>query len=336
MVLTGSRFRISDALELLAAGHGKRLLISGVYPATKLSEIAHMMPEFDRWFACCVDLDHLALNTIGNAVETKRWAREQGSTSLIVVTSNFHMPRAMAEIAHQLAGRQADGLSGGVGSRADRTPGGRARRPRGSSFSNISSIWSRWRACGSTIRLSLARPNDRFLPWLSPAPSCSTCCSTCNLIVLLIAAIPTLLLPPQAIIEMAKLWGRTSLWLLRVVCGTRSSFAGSSGLPPGPLIVAAKHQSTWETFALLSLFKHPIFIVKRELMWIPLFGWFMWKGRMIAVDRGSGSQALAGDDDARARGDPRRPPALHLSGRHAPRRPAPSRDTSSAWRISMT
>jgi uncharacterized SAM-binding protein YcdF (DUF218 family) len=102
VVLTGSRFRINDALELLAAGHGKRLLISGVYPATKLSEIAHMMPEFQRWFACCVDLDHMALNTIGNAVETKRWAREQRSRSLIVVTSNFHMPRALTEISHQL------------------------------------------------------------------------------------------------------------------------------------------------------------------------------------------------------------------------------------------
>lgn len=102
VVLTGSRFRINDALELLAAGHGKRLLISGVYPATKLSEIAHMMPEFSRWFACCVDLDHLALNTIGNAVETERWAREQRTASLIVVTSNFHMPRAMTEISHRL------------------------------------------------------------------------------------------------------------------------------------------------------------------------------------------------------------------------------------------
>jgi uncharacterized SAM-binding protein YcdF (DUF218 family) len=102
VVLTGSRFRINDALELLAAGHGRRLLISGVYPATKLSEIAHMMPEFERWFVCCVDLDHMALNTIGNAVETKRWAREQRSKSLIVVTSNFHMPRALTEISHQL------------------------------------------------------------------------------------------------------------------------------------------------------------------------------------------------------------------------------------------
>jgi uncharacterized SAM-binding protein YcdF (DUF218 family) len=102
VVLTGSRFRIGDALELLAAGHGRRLLISGVYPATKLSEIASLLPEYQRWFACCVDLDHLALNTIGNAVETRRWARQKGSRSLIVVTSNFHMPRALAEISYQL------------------------------------------------------------------------------------------------------------------------------------------------------------------------------------------------------------------------------------------
>jgi 1-acyl-sn-glycerol-3-phosphate acyltransferase len=114
-----------------------------------------------------------------------------------------------------------------------------------------------------------------------------------NLAVLLIIAIPTLLMPSQAIIEMAKLWGRISLWLLRVVCGTKYEFRGLEKIPKGPLIVAAKHQSTWETFALLSLFKHPIFIIKRELTWIPLFGWFTIKGKMIAVDRGSGSQALA-------------------------------------------
>jgi 1-acyl-sn-glycerol-3-phosphate acyltransferase len=113
-----------------------------------------------------------------------------------------------------------------------------------------------------------------------------------NLLVLLIAAIPTLLMPSRAIIEMAKLWGRTSLWLLRVICGITVEFRGVEKIPPGPLIVAAKHQSTWETFALLSLFRHPIFIIKRELTWIPLFGWFTLKGRMISVDRGSGSQAL--------------------------------------------
>jgi 1-acyl-sn-glycerol-3-phosphate acyltransferase len=113
-----------------------------------------------------------------------------------------------------------------------------------------------------------------------------------NLIVLMAIALPTLLLPRRAILEMAKLWGRSSVWLLRVVCGTRVEFRGVEKIPAGPLIVAAKHQSAWETFALLSLFDDPTFILKRELMWLPLFGWFAAKARMVPVDRGAGSQAL--------------------------------------------
>jgi uncharacterized SAM-binding protein YcdF (DUF218 family) len=104
VVLTGAAFRIGDALELLAAGHGKRLLITGVNPQTRSAEISNLVPEHRRWFTCCVDLDHSATNTIGNAIETRRWAERRGFKSLIVVTSNFHMPRAMAELAHQLPG----------------------------------------------------------------------------------------------------------------------------------------------------------------------------------------------------------------------------------------
>ena len=102
VALTGAAFRISDALALLAAGRGQRLLITGVNPSTRTVEILRLMPEHRRWFDCCVDLDHSALNTIGNAIETRRWARQRNFQSLIVVTSNFHMPRAMAELAHQL------------------------------------------------------------------------------------------------------------------------------------------------------------------------------------------------------------------------------------------
>ena len=102
VVLTGAASRIPDAIELLAAERGKRLLITGVHRATSAREIARLTPLYARFFACCIDLDRSALNTFGNALETKRWAREHNFNSLIVVTSNWHMPRAMAELAHQL------------------------------------------------------------------------------------------------------------------------------------------------------------------------------------------------------------------------------------------
>ena len=114
-----------------------------------------------------------------------------------------------------------------------------------------------------------------------------------NLSTLLLLAVPTLIMPQRAILWMAKTWGRTSLWLLRVICGLKVEFRGLEKITAGPLIVAAKHQSTWETFVLVTLFDHPTFIVKRELMWLPLFGWFMWKGGMIPVNRGAGAPVLA-------------------------------------------
>jgi uncharacterized SAM-binding protein YcdF (DUF218 family) len=101
VVLTGGASRIADAIELLAAGHGRRLLISGVNRSTNRSEISRLNPEFTRVVRCCVDFDW-SLNTLGNAVETRRWTEARGFHSLIVVTSNYHMPRALTEIAHQL------------------------------------------------------------------------------------------------------------------------------------------------------------------------------------------------------------------------------------------
>ncbi|MGC1849536.1 MAG: lysophospholipid acyltransferase family protein, partial [Pseudolabrys sp.] len=67
---------------------------------------------------------------------------------------------------------------------------------------------------------------------------------------------------------------------------------GRENIPKGPIIVASKHQSAWETFALLPLLDNPVFILKRELQWIPIFGWLTIKGRMVPVRRGGGSQSL--------------------------------------------
>jgi len=102
VVLTGGSSRVSDAMELLAAGYGKRLLISGVHPTIAAADISRSLQEGQGLFRCCVDLDHSAVNTRSNALETRRWARERGFKSLVVVTSNYHMPRAIVEMSHAM------------------------------------------------------------------------------------------------------------------------------------------------------------------------------------------------------------------------------------------
>jgi uncharacterized SAM-binding protein YcdF (DUF218 family) len=104
VALTGGASRLADAVDLLASGRGRRLLISGVSPTTNVGDLKRQVPDHERWFDCCIDLDYSAVNTIGNAVETRRWALGHGFHSLVVVTSSYHMPRAMLELSHQLPG----------------------------------------------------------------------------------------------------------------------------------------------------------------------------------------------------------------------------------------
>ena len=107
-----------------------------------------------------------------------------------------------------------------------------------------------------------------------------------------IVAIPTYLMPRWAILNIARYWARSSIWLMRVICNIKVEYRGLEKIPKGPLIVASKHQSMWETFALLQFFDQPLFIVKRELKWIPLFGWYLIKSDMIAVNRAAGGRSL--------------------------------------------
>lgn len=102
VALTGGAQRIEDAVELLAKGFGNRLLITGVNERTSREEIARLTPGQRDLVECCVDLDYRAQNTVGNAVEIGRWARSNRFHSLIVVTSNYHMPRALAELERTL------------------------------------------------------------------------------------------------------------------------------------------------------------------------------------------------------------------------------------------
>ncbi|MEN3286723.1 MAG: hypothetical protein V7634_1023 [Bradyrhizobium sp.] len=102
VVLTGGSSRVSDAMDLLAGGYGKRLLISGVHPTNDASDISRSLPESRPMINCCVDLDYSAINTRSNAAQTRRWVHERRFRSLIVVTSNYHMPRAVVELSHAM------------------------------------------------------------------------------------------------------------------------------------------------------------------------------------------------------------------------------------------
>ncbi|MDE2444991.1 MAG: 1-acyl-sn-glycerol-3-phosphate acyltransferase [Alphaproteobacteria bacterium] len=113
-----------------------------------------------------------------------------------------------------------------------------------------------------------------------------------NLILFLVFGAWLLACPRIWAIRGLQLWARSSLWWLKVICNVHMEVRGREHLMDGPCLVAGKHQSFWETFAILPLFNDPCMVLKRELTFIPLFGWFALKFKMIAVERSAGSAAL--------------------------------------------
>lgn len=101
-----------------------------------------------------------------------------------------------------------------------------------------------------------------------------------------------LLGPRKWAVRALQAWSVSSVWALRVICGVRFEVRGREYLPQGPLLVASKHQSAWDTFGLLPLFDYPTYVMKRELFWIPVHGWFSMKFGMIGIDRASTVKAL--------------------------------------------
>lgn len=98
--------------------------------------------------------------------------------------------------------------------------------------------------------------------------------------------------PRKWSIRALQVWARSSLFWLRVIAGIRMEVRGIQNIPAGACIVAGKHQSLWETFAILPLLDDPAMVLKKELTYIPFFGWFIYKFRMIPVERTAGTQAL--------------------------------------------
>lgn len=126
------------------------------------------------------------------------------------------------------------------------------------------------------------------------------------MLTLSVVMLPFLLLPRRAIRPMVQLWLHGVMGLLRVVTGLGWEVRGP--LPCGPVIIAAKHQSAFETFIFHLLVRDPAFILKRELTWIPFFGWYLAKSGVIAIDRAAGTKALRamvkGAEAAAAEGRP--------------------------------
>ena len=137
------------------------------------------------------------------------------------------------------------------------------------------------------------------------------------LIGLMLVGLPALFCGRHAIFRLARLWSRTSLWLLDKICGMRVEFRGVENIPSGGTIVAAKHQSIWETFALLGFFPDFAFILKRELAFIPLFGWYLARCRADRHQPFRRPHGPRSGDGMRAHAVERRPAGLHFPGRNA-------------------
>lgn len=111
-------------------------------------------------------------------------------------------------------------------------------------------------------------------------------------VLLLVICLPALVLPDPAMVWAQRLWARTILVLLAVVCGLRHEIRGRERLLATPCIIASKHESAWDTVIFLLLLRRPGYVVKRELLRVPLFGWYLQRGGSIAIDRKGGASAL--------------------------------------------
>jgi 1-acyl-sn-glycerol-3-phosphate acyltransferase len=109
-------------------------------------------------------------------------------------------------------------------------------------------------------------------------------------LVMAIIFLPLLAGPRKAAVWMARQWARATLWGLGAICGTGMQVIGT--VPKGGVLVASKHMSMWDTLALYIVLDDPAIVLKRGLLYIPFYGWYLWKAAAIAIDRSAGADAL--------------------------------------------
>ena len=114
------------------------------------------------------------------------------------------------------------------------------------------------------------------------------------MLVLGLVGLPLFLVAPRRAAAVAPAYARVCLWLLARICGLRVDVRGLDRLPATPVLIAAKHQSALETYLLTERLPGAAFVLKREILWVPVAGWYIAALRPIAVDRGAGAAALRG------------------------------------------
>lgn len=104
--------------------------------------------------------------------------------------------------------------------------------------------------------------------------------------------LPLMVFPPAVMRWAGAGWSHFSIWLFKAIVGARWEVRGADLIPEGPVIFAVKHQSAWDTLFFPAYFRNPAMIAKKELRWIPLYGWFAWRAGAVWIDRRSGTSAL--------------------------------------------
>ena len=291
MAFTGGPERVETALRLLAEGRADRLLLSGIGGGAELPELAHRAGVDPLPLAARVTIGRSATTTRGNAAETAAWARANEIHSLLVVTASYHMPRAMTELARHCRRRSSIPCRCVPPERADRpavplrlmaeeyikflADDGRAdvRCCRNAKPPAHAAMPDDVAALGS-VQPVLLRGDLRDDPGAGhagPARGTRIACSTwrgCG---------------------RASCCGRP-----RVICGIRLQVSGLERVGSGAALIASRHQSAFDTLVWLTLVPRCCYVLKRELLRIPLFGPLLPLAGMIAVDRDGGAAALRG------------------------------------------
>lgn len=106
------------------------------------------------------------------------------------------------------------------------------------------------------------------------------------------ACLPFILFSRRIAVWAVRSWIKNTRLALRLICGIKTEIRGIENIPKGPLIWASKHQSMYDAFVPWLVLDHPAIVIKKELLWYPVFGWYAWRTDMIAIDRAGGSKTL--------------------------------------------